>query len=72
MNHGQTDICPGNCGTKEDCFNQPCKRYGARIKITYIVDGNDNTRQNYDQLTERQTGEQFKSRAPPDCRIVAG
>ena len=41
-------------------------------KITYIVNGNDNTGQNYDQLTEWQTGEKFKSRAPPDCRIVAG
>jgi len=56
------------CGTIEDCFDQPCPRFGIAVKATF-------TRRtpSYDSgygLTERQTGESFKSAAPPDCRVT--
>ena len=70
--HGYQDTCPGNCGTVEDCFDLPCPRYGARVRFRYTIPRNANLSQNYGQLTERQTGEGFRSRAPPDCRVVAG
>ena len=58
------------CGTIEDCFDQPCPRFGAVVKVTFTrripsyVSGY--------RLTERQTGEGFKSAAPPDCRVTVG
>ena len=56
------------CGTIEDCFDQPCPRFGIVVKVTF-------TRRtpSYGSgygLTERQTGESFKSAAPPDCRVT--
>ena len=75
VDYGFQDSCPGNCGTIEDCFDLPCPRYGARVKITYTIPRNANPGygQNYENyLTERQTGEGFRSRAPPDCRVIAG
>ena len=78
MDHGLYDTCSQICETVEDqtnldCFEIPCPRYGARIRYTYMIPGNATIRHNYDQLTERQfSGEGFRSRAPPDCRIVAG
>ena len=61
--HAQED-----CGTIEDCFDQPCPRFGIVVKVTF-------TRQtpsfgSGNGLTERQTGESFKSAAPPDCRVT--
>ena len=56
------------CGTIEDCFDQPCPRFGIVVRATF-------TRRtpSYDSgygLRERQTGESFKSAAPPDCRVT--
>jgi len=82
--YNQVATCPGNCGTVADCFDEPCPRYGARVKYTYTIPRNaggqyynggetDDIKRYYDQLTERQlTGEGFRSRAPPDCRTIAG
>ena len=58
------------CGTIEDCFDnfQPCPRYGVVVKVTYTT-GKSNYGSGYG-LTERQTGEGFKSAAPPDCRVT--
>ena len=58
------------CGTIEDCFDnfQPCPRYGVVVKVTYTT-----CKSSYGSgygLTERQTGEGFKSAAPPDCRVT--
>ena len=72
LSYGHQDTCPGNCGTLADCFDLPCPRYGARIRYRYTIPGNATIGQSYGQLTERQTGEGFRSRAPPDCRVVAG
>ena len=58
------------CGTIEDCFDQPCPRYGVVVKVTYTT---GKTRYGSGHgLTERQTGEGFKSAAPPDCRVTVG
>jgi len=56
------------CGTIEDCFDLPCPRFGIVVKATF-------TRRTPSYgagygLTERQTGESFKSAAPPDCRVT--
>ena len=58
------------CGTIEDCFDnfQPCPRYGVVVKVTYTT-GKSSYGSGYG-LTERQTGEGFKSAAPPDCRVT--
>jgi len=58
------------CGTIEDCFDnyQPCPRYGAVVKVTFTR-GKSSYGSGYG-LTERQTGEGFKSAAPPDCRVT--
>lgn len=56
------------CGTIEDCFDQPCPRFGIVVKATF-----KRTTPSYDSgygLRERQTGESFKSAAPPDCRVT--
>ena len=54
----------------EDCFDnyQPCPRYGAVVKVTFTR-GKSSYGSGYG-LTERQTGEGFKSAAPPDCRVT--
>ena len=69
--YGSQDTCPGFCGTIEDCFDLPCPTYGWRVKYTFTRNATD-TGRNFDQLTERQTGEGFGSAAPADCRITAG
>lgn len=58
------------CGTIEDCFDnyQPCPRYGAVVKVTFTR-GKSSYGSGYG-LTERQTGEGFKSAAPADCRVT--
>ena len=58
------------CGTIEDCFDnyQPCPRYGVVVKVTYTT-GKSSYGSGYG-LTERQTGEGFKSAAPPACRVT--
>ena len=56
------------CGTIEDCFDQPCPRFGIVVKATF-----KRPVPSYGSgygLTERQTGESFKSAAPPDCRVT--
>jgi len=56
------------CGTIEDCFDQPCPRFGIVVKATF-----EKRTPSYGTgygLTERQTGESFKSAAPPDCRVT--
>jgi len=56
------------CGTIEDCFDQPCPRFGIVVKATF-----KRAVPSYGTgygLTERQTGESFKSAAPPDCRVT--
>ena len=72
----QTDNC-----FPQVCFGDPCPRYGARVRITYSTTRNDTGKpfpkrfyhsHSYDQLTERQTGENFRSRSEPDCRYVTG
>ena len=58
------------CGTIEDCFDnfQPCPRYGVVVKVTYTT-YRSRSGSGYG-LIERQTGEGFKSAAPPDCRVT--
>ena len=58
------------CGTIEDCFDnyQPGPRYGAVVKVTFTR-GKSSYGSGYG-LTERQTGEGFKSAAAPDCRVT--
>ena len=56
------------CGTIEDCFDQPCPRFGIVIKVTFTRrTPSFGSRYGF---TERQTGESFKSAAPPDCRVT--
>ena len=62
----------GNCGTIEDCFDLPCPRYGFAVRYQFTRDGNENNRGQTDQIRARQTGEGFRSAAPPDCRTIAG
>ena len=57
------------CGTIEDCFDQPCPRYGIVVKATFTRPRTPSYGSGYG-LTERQTGEGFKSAAPPDCRVT--
>ena len=56
------------CGTIEDCFDLPCPRFGIVVKVTFTRH-TPSYRSRYG-LTERQTGESFKSAAPPDCRVT--
>ena len=60
----------GECGTIEDCFDQPCPRYGYVARYEFDRDG-EISRQSYG-ISERQTGEGFRSASPPDCRTIAG
>ena len=56
------------CGTIEDCFDQPCPRFGIVVKATF-----KRPIPSYGTgygLRERQSGESFKSAAPPDCRVT--
>ena len=57
------------CGTVEDCFDLPCPKYGIKVRYPFTrkTDGRNN---GYDNLTERQTGEAFRTAAPPDCRTT--
>ena len=59
------------CGTIEDCFDNylPCPRYGIVVKATFTRPPTPSYGSGYG-LTERQTGEGFKSAAPPDCRVT--
>jgi len=59
------------CGTIEDCFDNylPCPRYGIVVKATFTRPRTPSYGSGYG-LTERQTGEGFKSAAPPDCRVT--
>jgi len=56
------------CGTTEDCFDLPCPRYGFAVRYTF-TSGDGGYGQSYG-ITERQTGEGFRSAAPPDCRTT--
>ena len=56
------------CGTIEDCFDLPCPRFGIVVKVTFTRH-TPSYHSRYG-LTERQTGESFKSAAPPDCRVT--
>ena len=73
--HSSFDDGCGECGTIEDCFDQPCPRYGFVARYTFTK-RDQNQREGYGGqshgFTERQTGEGFRSRAPPDCRTIAG
>ena len=70
-NTGYEYLVQEECGTIEDCFDnfQPCPRYGVVVKVTYTT-GKSSYGSGYG-LTERQTGEGFKSAAPPDCRVTS-
>jgi len=57
------------CGTIEDCFDQPCPRYGIVVKATFTRPRTPSYGSGYG-LTERQSGEGFKSAAAPDCRVT--
>ena len=66
---------PEDCGTIEDCFDLPCPTFGFAVRYTftrYTFITLDERDYNEDKLTKRQTGEGFRSAAPPDCRINAG
>ena len=61
----------------DDCFDwmgEPL--YGFRTKITFEKSCGDtklecnNFSQENDNFQRRQTGEEFRSEAPPDCRII--
>ena len=61
----------------DDCFDwmqEPL--YGFRVKITFQRSCNNskaecnNAGQENDEFQRRQTGEGFRSEAPPDCRII--
>ena len=59
---------PEECGTIEDCFDQPCPRYGYVARYEFDRDGETSRH----GISERQTGEGFRSASPPDCRTIAG
>ena len=65
---------PEDCGTIEDCFDLPCPTFGFAVRYTFTRKANLSYQQDYNEvkLTKRQTGEGFRSAAPPDCRITAG
>jgi hypothetical protein len=59
------------CGTIEDCFDQPCPRFGIVVKATFTRrTPSYGTYRDVDELRVRQTGESFKSAAPADCRVT--
>jgi len=60
----------GECGTIEDCFDQPCPKYGYVATYQFNRDGQRSRQSNV--ITNRQTGEPFRTNAPPDCRTIAG
>ena len=55
------------CGTIEDCFNLPCPKFGFAVRYSFQKNESNDLR-----IIKRQTGEGFRSAAPPDCRITDG
>merc|ERR1712223_603139 len=62
--------CNQFCGSIEDCFDLLCPRYGFAVRYQFTRDGNESNRGQTDQIRARQTGEGFRSAAPPDCRTI--
>ena len=54
------------CGTIEDCFNEPCPRFGYAVKITFTRQGSPSSSKQSLPIT----GEGFRSRLPPNCNLI--